>query len=89
MKNNNVVLILLLFICSQSSRAYVDPKSAWPSNAFPVHFVMDNTKTPNGVVNSNNSRNEMIRVIDEWNQNSSFGTMVEIVQGTVDNSPNS
>ncbi|VAW47233.1 hypothetical protein MNBD_GAMMA03-1832 [hydrothermal vent metagenome] len=89
MKNNNLILLfLLLSIYFQAYSYAANPISAWPRSNFPIRYVMDRTKIPVGVVNSNSNRSEMIRSVDEWNQNGSLGSMVYIVQGAVDNSPN-
>ena len=88
MKKSNLISVFLLsvLIQSYSYAASSDPGSAWPRNMFPITYVMDNTKVPVDVVNSNSNRNQMISSINEWNQSALFGSMVYAIQGSVDNS---
>ena len=58
--------------------------AVWANSDFPILMVLDNQNAPLGLSNSILVKQELISSSYQWNQNPSFGTFLNIIEGSVD-----
>ncbi len=85
MKTNKLVILFLSFsfLCDASDDPLGLTWTVWASK--PVRFFVDANNAPTGLPNNSATRNHIIGLIENWNNNSSLGSLVRVSQGQFNN----